>query len=79
MSEVQPPKKANNLAPFAYDAVLALALALNRSRDLLINNGEKLVAFHYNDSTTSSILRKTMKELTFQGMTVSLTHVMRNA
>ena len=57
--------------PWIYDAVWALALGLNNSLKYL--NGSKLEDFNYDRSDIRECIIKGMDEVSFDGVSVSLT------
>lgn len=54
-----------------YDAMWALALALNRTEAILKTNGSTLSDFHYNNTVIRSILFNEMTNTDFIGISVS--------
>ena len=53
-----------------YDAVLAIALTLNKSIDVLQARGKILENFTYSDKETAALFKTIMYSLSFDGMTV---------
>ncbi|XP_077978697.1 gamma-aminobutyric acid type B receptor subunit 1-like [Glandiceps talaboti] len=56
-------------AGFCFDAVLAIALALNKTDRLLSDSQRRLSNFTYNDGSTSAILKDAMLNQEFFGVT----------
>ena len=56
---------------FAYDAVLSIALALNRSAKILAYRNKTLDEFNYTNSELAQVLKESLSNVTFQGFTVS--------
>ncbi|XP_031556783.1 gamma-aminobutyric acid type B receptor subunit 2-like isoform X2 [Actinia tenebrosa] len=52
-----------------YDAVLAMALALNKSVGILQAQGKGIENFTYNDNETAGLLKSILYSLSFNGMT----------
>lgn len=61
---------ARDYASYAYDAVWAIALTLNRSIDRLANIDRRLEDIHYNDKEALAIFMEQMQSLEFSGITV---------
>lgn len=57
---------------YHYDGIWAVALALNRSDEILRQNySRSLKDFNYNDSVTMNIIQKNVNILQFTGVSVS--------
>ena len=57
---------------YHYDGIWALALALNRTEEILRQNYSRSLAdFNYNDSVTLDIIQKNINSLQFIGVSVS--------
>lgn len=56
----------------AYDAVMAIAMTLNKSISILKTQGKTLGNFSHVDKDTSSLFKDILLNLTFNGMTVSM-------
>jgi hypothetical protein len=54
-----------------YDAVLAIALTLNKSISILQAQGKSLENFTYDDNETSALFKSILLNLSFTGMSVS--------
>ena len=66
-----PSNQQDIYAAFAYDAVYAIALALNKSETDLMMHNKTLQDFTYNDVQMAQIFRANMQNLLFEGITVS--------
>ena len=62
--------RSNPYAGFGYDAIWAIALALNNSIQELQIHGKILTDFNYNDSKMGNIFLDQMKQIEFEGITV---------
>lgn len=58
-------------APLAYDAVWALALALNKTVGPLKAKGHRLEDFNYNNRDITSEIYRAMNTSSFEGVSVS--------
>lgn len=58
-------------APLAYDAVWALALALNKTVGPLKAKGHRLEDFNYNNRHITSEIYRAMNTSSFEGVSVS--------
>lgn len=56
---------------FAYDAVVAMTLALNKSEEVLARKNKSLADFTYNDSEMAQLFKNSLSEVTFLGFSVS--------
>lgn len=56
---------------FAYDAIWAVALTLNKSIETLQAQGKSLEQFNYEDSSMSSVFQEKLQALHYRGMSVS--------
>lgn len=61
-------------APLAYDAIWALALALNKTSYELSKRGLRLEDFNYNNDNISREIYKAMNSSSFDGVSVSPLH-----
>ena len=57
--------------PFAYDAIYAMAFAMNDTENRLINTNKSLADFQYNDTGMAKMLKESMDNVRFHGLTVS--------
>lgn len=55
---------------FAYDAVLSIALALNRSAEILARRNKTLDEFNYTNTEMAQVLKESLSMVKFQGFTV---------
>lgn len=62
--------RPNPYAGFGYDAIWAIALALNNSIQELQMHNKTLTDFNYHDSEMGIILLNQMKQIEFEGVTV---------
>lgn len=60
-------------APLAYDAVWALALALNKTVGPLRAKGHRLEDFNYNNRDITAEIYRAMNTSSFEGVSVSVT------
>ena len=56
---------------FAYDAMVSIALALNRSAEILASRNKTLDEFNYTDAEMAQIFKESLSTVKFQGFTVS--------
>ena len=56
---------------YGYDAMWAIALALNNSLVLLANENKTLEQFDYEDVHTASVIKQSLANVDFRGVTVS--------
>lgn len=61
----------SGLEPFGYDALWAVALALNKSQNDLALEGRRLEDFTYDDNITGTVMFEAMKSTIFSGLSVS--------
>ena len=66
------PYADNPYAAYGYDAVWAIALALNRSMDVLAKTNRSLGDFTYHSSDVNAVLKRALSAVKFQGMTVRM-------
>ena len=59
-------------APLAYDAVWAVALALNSSVAYLESVNQSLDAYNYDNKAVADIIMDNMEKVKFEGISVSL-------
>lgn len=69
-----PSNQQDIYAAFAYDAVYAIALALNKSETDLMKYNKTLQDFTYDDVQMAQIIRTNMQNLLFDGISVSFIH-----
>lgn len=62
-------------APLAYDAVWALALALNKTVAPLKAKGRRLEDFNYNNHDITAEIYRAMNTSSFEGVSVSVDYV----
>ena len=55
---------------FAYDAVIAMALALNKSEEVLVRKNKSLADFSYDDSEMAQLFNNSLSEVKFIGFSV---------
>lgn len=55
---------------FAHDAIIAMALALNMSEEVLVRKNKSLAEFTYDDSEMARLFKKSMSEVAFRGFSV---------
>lgn len=61
-----------HLAPYAYDGMWALALALNTTNAVLMKSSLSLENFSYDNTYMSSLLLEAMDRVEFHGLTVGM-------
>lgn len=66
-------------APLAYDAVWALALALNKTVAPLQAKGRRLEDFNYNNQDITSEIYRALNTSSFEGVSVSKTMMLEAA
>lgn len=59
-------------APLAYDAIWALALALNKTSTELVKKGLRLEDFNYNNRTITDEIYRALNSSAFEGVSVSV-------
>ena len=57
-------------APLAYDAIWAVALALNRTMARLATNGTSLEDYNYENQAIADIIKNEIGDVQFMGMSV---------
>ena len=57
-------------APLAYDAIWAVALALNRTMSRLESNGTSLEEYNYENQAIAEIIKNEIGDVQFMGMSV---------
>ena len=62
-------------APLAYDAVWALALALNKTVGPLKAKGRRLEDFNYNNQDITAEIYRALNTSSFEGVSVSILYV----
>lgn len=62
------PQEGSQEAPLAYDAIWAIAFALNRTITRLANMGMSLDDFHYEDRTITDIIKSELRNVQFLGI-----------
>ena len=55
---------------FAYDAIVAIALALNKSAEILATRNQTLDEFTYKDAEMAQIFNRSLLSVKFQGFSV---------
>lgn len=58
-------------APLAYDAIWALALALNKTSAELVKKGLRLEDFNYNNKNITDEIYRALNSSAFEGVSVS--------
>ena len=57
---------------FAYDAVVAMTLALNSSAEELARQNKSLSDFNYNDKEMAQLFKTSLSKVTFTGFSVRI-------
>ncbi|EDV23718.1 uncharacterized protein TRIADDRAFT_57193 [Trichoplax adhaerens] len=63
------PPQTHGYYPFAYDAIYAMAFAMNVTENQLSKNNKSLSQFHYGDITMAKMLKDNMDYVKFRGLT----------
>lgn len=62
-------------APLAYDAIWALALALNKTSAELVKKGLRLEDFNYNNKNITDEIYRALNSSAFEGVSVRCPHL----
>lgn len=68
----------NPFSSFAYDAIWSIALTLQKSFPVLKARNKKLSNITYGDEETADLFRRVLRNLTFTGMSVSISIITRS-